>query len=238
ELQRNRRRPARPAVDDALPVEQAHALVDPRQANVPAPGGVEQRGVDVEAAAVVAHVRENAFDAQLDRDLSLACAATVLANVAERLADDAQQRDPLRWRDRCGAAVDANDGRDPGSRGKRARQLVQLLEERSIDSHARTCRSRDLTQTALQLDRARLEVFDPAAQRPRLVALAEQRSELLAKQAQVLAEQQQLLQWAVVQIEADPRQTPVAGFEQRQQHSRAPAPTETVASRHLPKSAK
>ena len=60
QAQRDRRRPAGAALDDAVPAEQPHALVDAGQPHAPAARRAEQRLLDVEAAAVVHHARADA----------------------------------------------------------------------------------------------------------------------------------------------------------------------------------
>jgi hypothetical protein len=75
--------------------EQAHALMDSGQAHAAPPCRAEQRCLDVKAATVVDHLRADAVLGEGDLDANVGDAGAVLANVVERLADDAEQRDAL-----------------------------------------------------------------------------------------------------------------------------------------------
>src|SRR5207248_6192460 len=50
-------RPAGPAVDPALSSEQAHALMHDHESQVPAARRLHERGLQVEAASVIGHLR-------------------------------------------------------------------------------------------------------------------------------------------------------------------------------------
>ena len=185
----------------------------PTSPSRPRCGGLGERALDLEAHAVVGdlHLDRAPAGADLDDDRGR---GGVLADVGERLLDRAEDGDPLAGGQRVRVSADLEHGRDSRALRERVDLAVEDLAERAADDALRLERVRELAKLAVELDESGREVVE-APVRLLAVALEHERIDLLLEQADVGAECEHVLDGAVVEVEPESHQPPLAGSEER-----------------------
>ena len=171
-----------------------------------------ERPSDLEAVPVVAHAHLDRRPTHPDADVDVRRPG-VLADVGERFLDRAVDRDPLGRRDRLRIAADLEFRRDPGALGERIGLAVEDLAERARDDAPRLERARELAQVAVELRHAGEHVVE-APCGALAVALEDEGVDLVAQERHLGAEREDVLDGAVVQVEADPHQPLLAGADE------------------------
>ena len=103
---------------------------------------------------------------------------------------------------------------DPRPLGEAVDLAVQDLAERAADHALRLERVRDLAELAIELDEPRREVVE-APVRLLAVVLEDERIDLLLEQLDVRCERKDVLNRAVVEVEAEAHQTTLRGGDER-----------------------
>ena len=122
--------------------------------------------------------------------------------------------DPLRGRERVGLATDLEVGLDAGALGEGVDLAMEDLAERTADHALRLERVGDLAQVAVELDEPCGEVVE-AAGRLFAVPLEHERVDLLLEEADVRGEREDVLDRAVVEVEAEPHEAALRGGDER-----------------------
>jgi hypothetical protein len=151
----------------------------------------------------------------------------VLADVRQRLLDNPEQCEPLRR----GQAVDvAGDGQtrlDLAALDERPDLPLEQVLDRLLDKASRLERLRELTERAIDLDDALVELVERGRDLEAAVVVDEA-VDAPAHRHEVVREDDELLHRPVVEVVAKPRETPLARLDQRALVVRVPL------EQHLP----
>ena len=203
------------------------------ESQVPAARRLHERGLQVEAASIVAHLCLDALLVHRHHDPH-SRGVGVLANVRQRLMDHIEQRYLLRDGQQARVALDRHARLDVRAGRKRPRHVAQRASEGPVQENGgRVNFVGYATQLRVEGHELRIEVLEAAAHDLSLRRAREHALELVAKQAQVLREDRYLLDRAVVQVEAEPGELALAGLHQRPLRGRI-GREQRVALEHRP----
>src|SRR5215471_15239878 len=195
---------ARTRLDLDRSTEEPHPLGDA--------GESEAVGVELarrEPAPVVGHgqVDEGAPAAQHDRDLP---GPAVLAHVRQCLLHDAEEHDLLRVAETREIALGLEVRLDARRALERAQLAFHCIRDGACDRRRRADGVRDLAQALVEGSEPGVDVVETPAHTLSEVVRNDRR-DLGRRGAQLLGQRHDLLKWPVVQVEAEPEETPLAG---------------------------
>ena len=191
----------------------AYPLCDSDEAQAAALGGLGEGPLDLEAHPVVGdlHLDRASARTQPDDDGGR---ARVLADVGEGLLDRSEHRDALRRRERVRVAPDLERDVRAAALPEVVDLAMEDLAEGAADDALRLERVRQLTKLAVELGEAGGEVVE-APERLLAVALEDEGIDLLLEEPHVGGEREDVLDGAVVEIEAEAHQPPLGGADER-----------------------
>ena len=203
----DRRACARARLDLDGAAEQPHTLGDPGE-----PEALAVEATRVEAVPVVGHreADERACAANGHRDSRR---AAVLAHIRQRLLHDAEEHDLLGVAEARELSVNLELCLDAGCVLKCAKLDLDRLRDRAGDRRARPDRVRDLAQALVERAEPGVNVVE-AAEHALPVLVGDDRRDLHGGGPQLFGERDDLLQGAVVQIEAESHQAPLPGCDE------------------------
>src|SRR5262249_21408777 len=187
-----------------LAAEQTRTLAHADETESAAARRVDDRARDVEAVAVVLHARLDPVGPSVHVDRCRRRVA-VLADVVERLLEDPEERDLLRARHRLEVAAQLQLDGDSRLATEAVHLALEHPLQRAGGDARRLERVRELTQASIECGEPRFEVVEASGGDSADFPL-DVWNDSTPRVANVVRERGEILERAVVQVEAEPQE--------------------------------